>query len=81
MVFFSHGSDEGAALNECKRLLQELYSQKESQIHNPTKNKYHQNPTKQDKSYIDQSYSVTKLLTVALNDPDIVVIEYNTRGK
>ena len=69
------------ALNECTRLLQGIYGQKESAIYNPTKNKYHQNPIKQDKSYIDQPYSVTKLLTVALQDPDIVVIAYNTRGK
>ena len=81
MFLFSDGSDQRAALNECKRLLEELYSQKESQIHNPTKNTYHQNPIKQDKSYIDQPYFITKLLTVALQDPDIVVIEYNTRGK
>ena len=69
------------ALNECTRLLQELHGHKHCQIYSPTKNRYHQNPFRQDKSYLDQPYSVTKLLTVALQDPDIVQIEYNTRGK
>ena len=79
--FFSDWSDERAALNECTRLLQELNSHKYCQIYSPPKSIYHQNPVRQDKSYIDQPYSVTKLLTVSLQDPDIVEIEYNTKGK
>ena len=69
------------ALDECTRLLQELNGYKHCQINSPNKNRYHQNPVKQDKSYLDQLHSVTKLLTVALQDPDIVEIEYNTKGK
>ena len=68
------------ALNECRRLLQEL-NQKHCQIFSPAKNIYHQNPDRLDKSSIDQPYSVTKLLTVALQHPDIVQIEYNGKGK
>ena len=79
--FFSDRSDKRVALNECTRLLQELNGHKHCQIYSPTKNRYHQNPVRPDKSYIDQPYSVTKLLTVALQDPDIVEIEYNTKGK
>ena len=61
-------------------MLQELNGHKHCQIYSPSKNRYHQNPVRPDKSYIDQPYSVTKL-TVALQDPDIVEIEYNTKGK
>ena len=62
-------------------MLQELNGHKYCQIYSPPKNNYHQNPVRYDKSYIDQPYSITKLLTVALQDPDIVEIEYNTKGK
>ena len=62
-------SDERLALNVCRRLLQEL-NQTHWQIFNPNKNQYHQNPDRLNKSYLDQPYSVTKLLTVALEHPD-----------
>ena len=77
---FSDTTEERLALNECKRLLQEL-NQKHCQIFSPTKNRYHQNPDRPNKSYLDQLYSVIKLLTVALQHPDIVQIEYNRKGK
>ena len=77
---FSDTTDEWLALNECKRLLQEL-NHKRCQIFSPTKKRYHQNPDLLNKSYLDQPYSITKLLTVALQDPDIVQIEYNRKGK
>ena len=69
------------ALDECTRLLQELNSHKFCQIFSPPKNIYHQNPVRQNRSYLDQLYSITKLYTEALEDPDIVEIEYNKRGK
>ena len=65
LFLFSDQSDERLALNECTRLLQELYN-KHCQIFSPTKNRYHQNPDRLDKSYLDEPYSITKLLTVAL---------------
>ena len=68
------------ALNECRRLLQEL-RQKHCQIFNPKKNSYHQNADRLDKSYLAEPYSITKLLTVALQDPDRVQIEYKKKGK
>ena len=68
------------ALNECRRLLQEL-RQKPCQIFNPTKNQYHQHPDQLDKSYLAEPYSITKLLTVALEDPDRVQIEYKNGKK
>ena len=69
------------ALNECTRLLQELNGHKYCQIFSPPKNIYHQNSVRQNKSYLDQPYYITKLFTEALEDSDIVKIEYNTRGK
>ena len=68
------------ALNECQRLLQE-FRQNQCQISNPTKNQYHQHPDRQDKSYLAELYSVTKLLTVALEDPDRGQIEYKNCKK
>ena len=79
--FFSDQSDKWAALDECTRLLQKLNSHKFCQIFSPPKNIYHQNPVRQNKRYFDQPYSITKLFTEALEDPDIVKIEYNRRGK
>ena len=68
------------ALHVCRRLLQEL-NQPHCQIFSPNKNQYHQNPDRLNKSYLDQPYSITKLLTVALEKPDRVQIEYNKKGK
>ena len=45
------------------------------------KNQYHQNPDRLNKSYLDQPYSITKLLTVALENPDRVQLEFNKKGK
>ena len=68
------------ALHVCRRLLQEL-NQPLCQIYSPPKNQYHQNPDQLNKSYLDQPYSITKLLTVTLENPDRVQLEFNKKGK